>query len=77
MYKGNIIQSGLWRYQCIKFARKSRLSNYMMLPGKISAQIYKMHLHLYSDSLIIKVIRRGEAFQQNFFDRPVSARKRC
>ena len=38
MYKGNIIQSGLWRYQCIKFARKSRLSNYMMLPGKISAQ---------------------------------------
>ena len=38
MSKGNIIQSGLWRYQCIKFARKSRLSNYMMLPGKISAQ---------------------------------------
>ena len=40
MYKGNIIQLGLWRYQCIKFARKSRFSllNYMMLPGKISAQ---------------------------------------
>ena len=38
MYKGNIIQSGLWRYQYIKFARKSLLSKYMMLPGKISAQ---------------------------------------
>ena len=40
-------------------------------------KICKMNLHLHADSLIIKVIRRGEAFQQNFFDRPVSARKRC
>ena len=38
MYKGNIIQSGLWRYQYIKFAHKSHLSNYMMLHRKISAQ---------------------------------------
>ncbi len=42
MYKGNIIQSGLWRYQCIKFARKSRLSNYMMLPGKFRHNICKI-----------------------------------
>ena len=80
MYKGNIIQSGLWRYQCIKFARKSRLSNYMMLPGKFWHNICRIRnkiLHLYPCSGIIKVTRRGEAFQQNFFDRPVSARKRC
>ena len=27
--------------------------------------------------LLYTSTRRGEAFQQNFFDRPVSARKRC